>query len=80
MRSPDLPHVVDVPALGRGLARKRAMYDFHVRLGITAHPVRWQNKDGSSCIHWCFANFTNAERFARQFGGLIASEQASRFC
>ena len=38
MRRLNFPYVVEIAEPVRGL-RKRAMYDFHARLGIVAHPV-----------------------------------------
>jgi hypothetical protein len=38
MRRSKFPYVVEIAGSVRG-ARKVAMYDFHVRLGVAAHPV-----------------------------------------
>jgi hypothetical protein len=52
--------------------RKVAMYDFHVRLGIEAHPVNVRsNRHGDS--RWRFASLTDAEKFAHQFGGSLVA-------
>jgi hypothetical protein len=69
MRHSKFPYVVEIagPVLG---VRKRAMYDFHVRLGIEAHPVQ-EHSGRRQDSRWRFASLTDAEKFARQFGGLL---------
>jgi hypothetical protein len=49
--------------------RKVAMYDFHVRLGVEAHPMQYSGRRPH--IRWRFASLTDAEKFAHQFGGSI---------
>jgi hypothetical protein len=70
MRHSKFPYVVEIagPVLG---VRKRAMYDFHVRLGIEAHPINDHSKKNGRYNRWRFASLTDAEKFARQFGGSI---------
>ena len=71
MRRLNFPYVVEIAEPVRGL-RKRAMYDFHARLGIVAHPVyKIYEKNGRRSVRWRFASLTDAEKFARQFGGSI---------
>jgi hypothetical protein len=50
------------------------MYDFHARLGIVAHPVyKIYEKNGRRSVRWRFASLTDAEKFARQFGGSVVA-------
>jgi hypothetical protein len=71
MRRSNFPYVVEIAEPVRGL-RKRAMYDFHARLGIVAHPVyKIDDKNGRQSVRWRFASLTDAEMFARQFGGSL---------
>ena len=69
MRWSKFPYVVEIAGHVRGV-RKVAMYDFHVRLGIEAHPV--QEHSGRPQA-WRFASLTDAEKFARQFGGSVVT-------
>jgi hypothetical protein len=73
MRRLNFPYVVEIAEPVRGL-RKRAMYDFHARLGIVAHPVyKIYEKNGHRCVLWRFASLTDAEKFAREFGGSLVA-------
>jgi hypothetical protein len=48
------------------------MYYFHAREDIQPHmDHRKSEKDGRHYVRWRFANFTTAQKFARQFGGSI---------
>jgi hypothetical protein len=51
--------------------RKVAMRDFHVRLGIEAHPIKRVSKKYGAYNRWRFASLTDAEKFARQFAGSL---------
>jgi hypothetical protein len=70
MRKSKFPYVVKIAGPVRGV-RKVAMYDFHVRLGIEAHPVQEHSSQRDS--RWRFASLTDAEKFARQFGGSLVT-------
>jgi hypothetical protein len=73
MRRLNFPFVVEIAEPVRGV-RKQAMYDFHVRLGIVAHPVyKIYEKNGCRSVRWRFASLTDAEKFARQFGGSVVT-------
>jgi hypothetical protein len=71
------PYVVKIAGPVRGV-RKVAMYDFHVLLGIEAHPVQEHSSQRDSRSRqrdsrWRFASLTDAEKFARQFGGSLVT-------
>ena len=71
MRRSKFPYVVEIAGPVRGV-RKVAMYDFHARLGIEAHRVHdhcTRQRDS----RWRFASLTDAEKFARQFGGSVVT-------
>jgi hypothetical protein len=71
IRRSKLPYVVEIAGPVRGV-RKVAMYDFHVRLGIEAHPVHaHSNRQRGS--RWRFASLIDAEKFAHQFGGSLVA-------
>ena len=70
MRRSDFPYIVEVAAHVRG---QQAMYDFHARQGIRAQPAQGKHKDGRRYIRWRFASLTDAEKFARQFGGSLVA-------
>jgi hypothetical protein len=70
MRKSDFPYVVEIPAYVRG---KPSMHDFHARQGIRAWPAQGKHKDGRRYIRWRFASLTDAEKFARQFGGSLVA-------
>jgi hypothetical protein len=73
MRRSDFPYVVEIAVPVRGV-RKVAMHDFHARLGIVAHPVyKIYEKNGRRCVLWRFASLTDAEKFAREFGGSVVT-------
>jgi hypothetical protein len=69
MRLSNFPYVVEIAGPVRGV-RKVAMYDFHVRLGIEAHRLH-EHSSRRGVSRWRFANLTDAEKFARQFGGSL---------
>ncbi len=71
MRRSKFPYVVEIAEPVPGL-RKQAMYDFHVRLGIEAHPVQ-EHSSRQRNSRWRFASLTDAEKFARQFGGSVVT-------
>jgi hypothetical protein len=77
MRRSNFPYVVEIPMSGRGTL---AMRDFHARLGITEHRVHERYmKNGGRYTRWRFASLTDAEKFARQFGGsLVAGQRSNR--
>ena len=66
MRRTEFPYVVEIAGHARG---QQAMHDFHARHGIRAQPGYGKHKDGRRYIRWRFASLTDAEKFARQFGG-----------
>jgi hypothetical protein len=68
MRRSNFPYVVEIAGPVHGV-RKVAMYDFHVRLGVEAHPMQYSGRRPH--IRWRFASLTDAEKFAHQFGGSI---------
>jgi hypothetical protein len=68
MRRSNFPYVVEIAGPVRGV-RKVAMYDFHVRLGVEAHPMQYSGRRPQ--IRWRFASLTDAEKFAHQFSGSI---------
>ena len=72
----NFPYVVEIPMSGRGTL---AMRDFHARLGIVEHRVheRYMMKDGRRYVRWRFASLTDAEKFARQFGGSLVPGRPS---
>jgi hypothetical protein len=56
MRRSKFPFAVEIAQPVRGL-RKRAMYDFHARSGIVAHPVyKIYEKNGRRSVRWRFAS------------------------
>jgi hypothetical protein len=69
MRRSIFPYVVEIAGPVRGV-RKVAMHDFHVRLGIEARPVH-EHSGRQPNSRWRFASLTDAEKFARQFGGSV---------
>jgi hypothetical protein len=72
MRWSELPYVVEIAVPERGLPGRVAMYYFHAREDIQPHmDHRKSEKDGRHYVRWRFANFTTAQKFARQFGGSI---------
>jgi hypothetical protein len=72
MRWSKFPCVVEIAGPLRGV-RKVAMYDFHARLGIEAHPVLHEYSSRPGVSRWRFASLTDAEKFARQFGGSVVT-------
>jgi hypothetical protein len=68
MRRSDFPYIVEIAAHVRG---QQAMHDFHARQGIRAQLRQGKHKDGRRYLRWRFASSTDAEKFARQFGGSI---------
>ena len=71
MRRSNFPYVVEIAVSGRG---KLAMHDFHARLGIVEHRVHEKyEKNGRRYVRWRFASLTDAEKFARQFGGSLVA-------
>ena len=71
MRWSELPYVVEIAVRGRRQGNV-AMYYFHARENIRPHMDRRKyEKDGRYVIRWRFADFTTAQKFARQFGGSI---------
>ena len=74
IRRSKFPYVVEIPVPLRGV-RKVAMYDFHVRLGIEAHPVH-DHPTRQRDSRWRFASLTDAEKFARQFGGSVVPDDS----
>jgi hypothetical protein len=70
MRRSNFPYVVEIAGRVRGV-RKVAMYDFHVRVGVEAHPMQYSGRRPH--IRWRFASLTEAEKFARQFGGSVVT-------
>jgi hypothetical protein len=74
MRRSNLTYAVEIALPERGVPGKLAMYDFHTHLGIVAHPVYGiHEKNGRRYVRWRFVNLTDAEKFARQFGGSIVA-------
>jgi hypothetical protein len=71
MRHSNFPYVVEIVEPVRGV-RKQAMHNFHVRLGIVAHPVH-NHSSRRRDSRWRFASLTDAEKFARQFGGSVVT-------
>ena len=69
MRKSDFPYAVEIAAHVRG---QQAMYDFHARQGIRAQP-RQGKQGGRRYMRWRFASLTDAEKFARQFGGSVVT-------
>jgi hypothetical protein len=69
IRRSKFPYVVEIAGPVRGV-RKVAMYNFHVRLGIEAHPMQ-EHSNRQRDSRWRFASLTDAEKFAHQFGGSI---------
>jgi hypothetical protein len=69
MRRSEFRYVVEVAAHVQG---QQAMYDFHARQGIRAQP-RPGKQDGHRYMRWRFASLTDAEKFARQFGGSLVA-------
>jgi hypothetical protein len=69
MRRSKFPYVVEIAGSVRG-ARKVAMYDFHVRLGIEAHSLQ-EHGTRQRDSRWRFTSLTDAEKFAHQFGGSV---------
>jgi len=62
----------------KGLVMRRSqqvMYDFHARHGIRAQPGQGKYKDGRRHLRWRFATLTDAEKFARQFGGSLVARR-----
>ena len=71
MRRSNFPYVVEIAVSGRGTL---AMRDFHARLGIAEHRVHEKyQKKGTRYGRWRFASLTDAEKFARQFGGSLGT-------
>ena len=71
MRRSNFPYVVEIAVSGRGTL---AMHDFHARLGIAEHRVHEKyQKNGTRYVRWRFASLTDAEKFARQFGGSLGT-------
>jgi hypothetical protein len=73
----DFPHFVEmvVPEGGLG-SNLNAMFDFHIRHGISArrgHGLRLE--DGRSTIRWCFADPVVAAAFAKEFRDLTMTLQ-----
>ena len=66
---------VKIPVCRRDSRVKVAMYDFHVRLGIEAHPVH-DHPTRQRDSRWRFASLTDAEKFARQFGGSVVPDDS----
>ena len=72
MRRSQFPYAVDIAAPARG---QQVMYDFHARHGIRAQPGQGKYKDGRRYLRWRFASLTDAEKFARQFGGSLVARR-----
>jgi len=71
MRWSGFPYVVEIAVPGRGLPGRVAMYDFHAREDRQPHMDRRKREDGRRCARFRFADFTTAQKSARQFGGSI---------
>jgi hypothetical protein len=48
-----------------------AMHAFHRERGIEAHRGRGQRRDNQDYVRWCFARRSDAEAFAKAFGGKL---------
>jgi hypothetical protein len=69
MRRSKFPYVVEIAGAVRRM-RKVAMHNFHVRPGHRGASDKHSKKHGRS-NRWRFASLTDAEKFARQFGGSL---------
>ena len=68
MRRSEFPYAVEIAGHSRG---QHAMRDFHARHGMRVHLKHVKHKDGRRYIRWRFASLPNAEKFARQFAGVL---------
>jgi hypothetical protein len=71
IRRSKFPYVVEISGPVRGV-RKVAMYNFHARLGIEAHPMQGHSSRQRNS-RWRFASLTDAEKFAHQFDGSLVA-------
>ena len=68
MRRSEFPYAVEIAGHTRG---QHAMRDFHARHGMRVHLKHVKHKDGRRYIRWHFASLTDAEKFTRQFAGVL---------
>lgn len=66
----EFPHIVEmeVPPSGFG-TNLDSMYEFHRQRGIEARRGRGQRRDNQDHVRWCFAKPSDAQDFAKTFGG-----------
>jgi len=66
----EFPHIVElqVPPNGFG-AQLDAMYEFHRKRDLEARRGRGERREERNFVRWCFANRSDAEAFAKTFGG-----------
>lgn len=73
----EFPHFVEMAVPESGLGGDlKAMYDFHIRHGISARRGHGQRlEDGRSIIRWCFADPAVAAAFTKEFRDLTMTPQ-----
>jgi hypothetical protein len=74
----DFLHIVELALPEGGFGRTLdAIHDFHRLRGIEDWRGRRVRRDEQECVRWCFASVTDADDFAKQFGGSRVQPEVS---
>ena len=74
MNERNYPHIVELALPAGGFGSALDTFDaFHRERGLENRRGRRQRRDEQEFVRWCFGDRSDAEAFAKRFGGVVIS-------